>query len=181
MATFTPLLRPDKVGPDGRAPIYLAVRHAGKKRLVALNLRVRVRDWNVQRHEARKTEPEHNRVNDLLGQAVAAGRSALLDRQANREPITAEALAEDVRVQVSPPVGEPDNPHEAADFLAFYRSLIEGYVARGQTSTAKAHGTAIQRLAAFTGGRLWRATAAGPDALRNQGPEGLTCAGASTT
>lgn len=154
MATFTPLLRPDKVGPDGRAPIYLAVRHGGKKRLVALNLRVRVRDWNAQRHEARKTEPEHNRVNELLGQAVAAGRSALLDRQATREPITAEALAEDVRVQVSPPAGEPDDPQAAADFLAFYHSLIEGYTARGQTSTAKAHGTAVQRLAAFTSGQL---------------------------
>ena len=154
MATFTPLLRPDKAGPDGRAPIYLAVRHGGKKRLVALNLRVRVRDWNAQRHVVRKTEPEHNRINELLGQAVAAGRSALLDRQAKREPVTAEALAEDVRVQVSPPSGEPNDPREAADFLAFYRSLIEGYKARGQTSTAKAHGTAIQRLAAFTGGRL---------------------------
>lgn len=152
MATLTPLLRPDKVGPDGRAPIYLVIRHGGKKRLVALNLRVR--GWNAQHHEARKTEPGHNRVNELLGQAVAAGQSALLDRQAKREPVTAEALAEDVRVPVSPPAGEPDAPHEAADFLASSRSHIEGYKARGQTSTAKAHGAAIQRLSAFIGGRL---------------------------
>jgi hypothetical protein len=58
MATFTPLLRPDKVGPDGRAPLYLAVRHGGLMRMVALGPRVRPRDWNTDRHEARKGEPE---------------------------------------------------------------------------------------------------------------------------
>lgn len=154
MATFTPLLRPDKVGPDGRAPIFLAIRHGGKKRLVSLDLRVRVSDWNAKRHEARKTEPEHNRINDLLGQAVTAGRSALLDRQSSREPITAGALADDVRTYLEPMGGEPEGAAESTDFLAFYRSLIEEYKARGQVSTAKAHGTAIQRLTAFSGGRL---------------------------
>lgn len=150
MPTFVPLLRPDKVGPDGRAPLFLAVRHGGLKRMVALGVRVRPRDWNAGRHEVRKGEPESARLNEFVGQTVAAGRSALLDLQAAHELVTADALAAGVRARLAP--ARP--PPEPADFLSFYRSIVRGYHDHGQVSTAKAHGSALNRLDAFTGGRL---------------------------
>jgi integrase len=118
--------------------------------MVALGVRVRPRDWNADRHEVRKGEPDWARLNEFVGQTVAAGRSALLDLQAAREPVTADALADGVRARLTPAAP----PSEPADFLMFYRGVVRDYADHGQISTAKAHGSALNRLDAFTGGQL---------------------------
>lgn len=133
MATFIPTLRHDKVGKDGLAPLYVAVRHGGKKRLVALGARVRPKGWNENRKAVRKTEPDAEQVNDYLGQVVAEGGSEVARRTSAREPVTADSLADHLRAWTS---GAPTE--DAADFLRFFRRWVDGFAERGQPSTYKA-------------------------------------------
>src|SRR5690606_29039336 len=118
MATFTPTLRHDKVGQDGLAPLYVAVRHGGKKRLVALGSRVRPKGRNENREAVRKAEPDAEQINDLLSQAVAEGRSELARRTAARESVTADALAEHLRAWVDPDASSEEQ-EDGEDFLQF--------------------------------------------------------------
>jgi integrase len=150
MATFTLTLRHDKIGQDGLAPLYVAVRHGGKKRMVALGIRVRPKGWNENRKAVRKTEPDAEQLNDYLGQVVAEGRSEVARRTAAHEPVTADVLAEHLRAWTS---GSTDEK-QSDDFLAFFRRWVDGFSERGQPSTYKAYNTTCNRLTAWSKGRL---------------------------
>ena len=150
MATFTPTLRADKIGQDGLAPVYLAVRHADTKRMVALGFRVRPKGWNENKRAVRKTEPDATQVNDAIGQAVSEGRSEAARRTAAREPVSADALADHLRRWVS----GPDDEAQTENFLPFFRRWVDAFAERGQPSTYKAYHTTCNRLTKYARGRL---------------------------
>ena len=150
MATFVPVLRTDKKNKQGRAPIYVRVSAGQKIAYASLGIRIKTKDWNEQKNEVRKSEPEFRRLNDFLAKAVAAGRSAEMRRASEREEMTAKALAQDLRDWLEP----ESAPEEPDDFLAFFRRWVDAFAERGQPSTYKAYNTVCNRLTAFCGGRL---------------------------
>ena len=153
MATFIPVLRTDKTNKKGRAPIYVRVISGQDIAYVSLGVRIKPKDWNGQKAEVRKSEPEAKRLNDLVAQAVAAGRSAEMQRAAGREGVAAKALAGDLRAWLAPGASSK-GPGDAEDFLRFFRRWVDAFSERGQPSTYKAYNTACNRLTAFARGRL---------------------------
>ncbi len=151
MATFTPVLRTDKTNKKGLAPITIRVVSGQGLAYVSLGVRVKPKDWHEGKGEVRKSEREASRINDLVAGAVAAGRSAEVQRSAARETVTAKVLAGDVRQWLAPaPVEAEPEEH----FLTFFRRWVDGFAERGQPSTYKAYNTTCQRLTRYAKGRL---------------------------
>jgi integrase/recombinase XerD len=153
MATFVPMLRADKKNKKGQAPLYVRVISGQDVAYVSLGIRIRPKDWNEQKGEVRKSETEAKRLNDFVAQAVAAGRSAEMQRTAAREEVSAKALADDLRAWLAPEASSKQQD-AAEDFLRFFRQWVDGFSERGQPSTYKAYNTACNRLTAFARGRL---------------------------
>ncbi|WP_412068608.1 tyrosine-type recombinase/integrase [Rubrivirga sp. IMCC43871] len=151
MATFIPVLRADKTNKKGLAPVTVRVISGQDVAYVSLGVRIKPKDWNEAKGRVRKSEREASRINDLIAGAVAAGRSASVNRSAARDYVTAKALAGDVREWLAPAPIEPE-PEE--HFLTFFRRWVDGFAARGQPSTYKAYNTTCKRLTAYSKGRL---------------------------
>jgi len=136
--------KPDR---DNTLPLYIRIAHAGKDRYVALGLRVPADDWNPKRAEVRKTNAEHRRLNDLLGDrlrvATAAAEGAVVGGGRNVSPDRIKAAVE----AAIHPEAEPE-PEEAPGVVAIGRRVMEEKTAKGKHGTALVYGTAMNNLEA---------------------------------
>lgn len=145
MAKVSLSLWEDKRSPSHEAPVYVVVRHRGKRATVATGITLLPRDWNEGKQEVRKTQRHAAQLNGRLQQLVAEAQAAIAGTiAAGREPWPAV-----IKAHLEAYLGRDQVPEAPACFLAYGDALLESYKVRGQISTYKAYQTALKKLRAF--------------------------------
>lgn len=138
--------KPDKAG---TLPLYVRVAHGGVKRYVSLGLRVPERDWNPRKQEVRASNPRAAKLNKVLAERLSAAQDAALSVQASGRHFTAERVQEAVQAALNP---EPEPQPEAAAvplLFDYLNAALDGYLARGEVSTALAYRSGVRHLARY--------------------------------
>ena len=138
---------------DGTAPVYLTVRHSGKRALLPLahygvpNLRPR--DWKARTSSVRKTAPHA----DVVGARIAECLSTAEHVAVVVSPAPALVVRDAVRDRLDEDFGlgapEPEVEDAEPCFLAFCRDQVAGYAARGQVGTHDQYRAVVDKLEAY--------------------------------
>ena len=172
MAKASILLRPAEARDDGRAPLYLVIRHSDRRAvlsLVGLGIEpVRPSQWNARLGELRSGAPGRTAANDEIARVLRAAHAAINAAEKLRRETGAEInpaqLRDEVRDMVAPGHGgAPDEP--GVCFASYSREMVAGYEARGQYGTWESYRAALDKLLRYVdgapgpkapGGREWR-------------------------
>lgn len=123
---------------DGTAPVYLTVRHAGKRALLPLAPygvpNVKPKDWNAKRGSVRKTTDHWEGIGARIAEAVALAERLHVERVVPSAAALRDAMRAELDRRYRPDV-EPEPEAAPAGFLAFCRDQVAGYLARGQVGT----------------------------------------------
>ena len=97
MASIKLILRNDKVGKDGEAPLYLRLIKDRKTKFISLGVRLQPNEWDEDKQRVKKNHSNSARINALLAQKVAEaeGQVAVLERK--KSPPSAKKLKEAIK------------------------------------------------------------------------------------
>ena len=144
MARVTPVLWKQKKNKKGLIPIYLRIEANDKRRYVSLRTFIRESQWNDNTRRVRKSNKNHEAINNLIAQRIAEAEAEILKLRTEHEAITVDSLKDSLK----------DDVNDAGNFLAYADSIIQGYQQRGQLYTYKRYKTIIGKLRKFVGESL---------------------------
>lgn len=139
MATASILPLRHKATDEG-VPLYLAIRHEGKRSTMSLSIRVKETHWHDEKKEVRRSHPEHAQLNRMLQDWRAEAQTELTRRQAEGESLDPAKVKAALQ-------GEEDPAGRG--FVAFCEDKIEEYRRREQISTARTYRTAVNHLKTY--------------------------------
>jgi integrase/recombinase XerD len=77
MASIKLILRNDKVGKDGEAPLYIRLIKDRKTKFISLGVRLQPNEWDEDKQRVKKNHSNSARINALLAQKVAEAAKKL--------------------------------------------------------------------------------------------------------
>lgn len=91
MASIKLILRNDKVGKDGEAPLYLRLIKDRKTKFISLGVRLVPNEWDEDKQRVKKNHSNSARINALLAQKVAEAEGQVADLERKITAISKEA------------------------------------------------------------------------------------------
>ncbi|MFN6329722.1 MAG: Arm DNA-binding domain-containing protein, partial [Chitinophagales bacterium] len=79
MASIKLILRNDKVGKTGEAPLYLRLIKDRKTKFISLGVRLQPNEWDEDKQRVKKNHSNSARINALLAQKVAEAEGQVAD------------------------------------------------------------------------------------------------------
>ena len=145
MARVTPVLWTQKKNKKGLSPIYLRIEANNERGYLSLRTRIRESQWNDNTKRVRKSNNNHEAINNLITQRLAEAEAEMLRLQTDHLPINVKAIKD---------VLEWEANQESENFLAYADSVIEDFQRRGKLYTYKRYKSIIGKLRKFTGESL---------------------------
>jgi integrase len=142
MASIDVILRLEKAGRDGRAPIYLRIQARGQRRLVSLGEKVDPAAWDAVRGRVRSRHPDADLINVLIAERLSRVQDALYEARRGGQRASADRLKE---------AALTSGPDLSRDFLAFGQAFALEMEAKGQVYTAKRYRNVLAQLERFSG------------------------------
>lgn len=97
MASIKLILRLDKIGKDGEAPLYIRIIKDRKTKLISLEIRLNPSHWDEEKQLVKKNNKNSARINALLSQKVADAKGEVADLERMKRPTTARGLKEAIK------------------------------------------------------------------------------------
>lgn len=147
MARSSIVLREDRTGSDGTAPLYLRLSHGSTERYVSLRLRVKPRDWNDRRGEVRRSDPDFEEKNRAVQRAERVGESvvARVPELSLLAPVTAGRLRDEAKARLF-----PAEKRKAEGFLSYLARRV-AHEERRRVNTGRNYRGAYRRFAETVG------------------------------
>jgi integrase/recombinase XerD len=97
MASIKLILRNDKVGKDGEAPLYLRLIKDRKTKFISLGVRLVPNEWDEDKQRVKKNHSNSARINALLAQKVAEAEGQVADLERKKSQPSAKKLKEAIK------------------------------------------------------------------------------------
>ena len=97
MASIKLILRVDKIGKDGEAPLYIRVIKDRKTKLISLETKLKPSHWDEEQQLVKKKNKNSSRLNALISQKVADAKGEIADLDRLKRPTTAKGLKEAIK------------------------------------------------------------------------------------
>ena len=97
MASIKLILRNDKVGKDGEAPLYLRLIKDRKTKFISLGVRLQPNEWDEDKQRVKKNHSNSARINALLAQKVAEAEGQVADLERKKSQPSAKKLKEAIK------------------------------------------------------------------------------------
>lgn len=97
MASIKLILRVDKIGKDGEAPLYIRIIKDRKTKLISLDAKLKPIHWDEEKQVVRKSNKNSARINALISQKVADAKGEVADLERSKRPTTARGLKEAIK------------------------------------------------------------------------------------
>lgn len=136
-----PVLARHKVGPDGRAPVWLRLADGRSTAYVATGVRVRPSEWNARTGRVRRSHPDADRLNLLIERLEQEAERLLLEARLEGRDLEPRTLKMLLKGE-----GEAD-----ADFFAFARAEVGALREKGQAFLAEKYEVTVRKFARFLG------------------------------
>ena len=141
MASIKLILRTDKIGKTGEAPLYLRLIKDRKTKFITLGVSLKESEWDQDKQRVKKNHSNSARVNALLAQKVAEAEGEVADLERKKVPASAKKLKEAIK-------GKP-----ATNFFDYSYARCERIKGTVSTSTHKMYLSYIEKFEKFTGSR----------------------------
>jgi len=97
MASIKLILRNDKVGKTGEAPLYLRLIKDRKTKFISLGVRLQPNEWDEDKQRVKKNHSNSARINALLAQKVAEAEGQVADLERKKSQPSAKKLKEAIK------------------------------------------------------------------------------------
>lgn len=97
MASIKLILRTDKLGKDGEAPLYIRLIKDRKTKLISCEVKLKPSQWDDEKQIVRKSHKSSARINALISQKVADAKGEVADLERLKRPATAKGLKEAIQ------------------------------------------------------------------------------------
>ena len=97
MASIKLVLRQDKIGKDGEAPLYIRVIKDRKPKLISTGVKLKPSQWDEEKQIVRKNHRNSARVNAVISQKIADAKNEVADLERLKRPTTARRLKEAIQ------------------------------------------------------------------------------------
>lgn len=97
MASIKLILRDDKIGKTGDAPLYLRIIKDRKTKFISLGVRLLTNEWDEGKQRVKKNHPNSARINALLAQKVAEAEGQVADLERKNIQPSAKKLKEAIK------------------------------------------------------------------------------------
>jgi integrase/recombinase XerD len=97
MASIKLLLRHDKVGKTGDAPLYLRLIKDRQSRFISLGIQLKLSEWDGERQRVKRNHPHSARLNALLAQKIADAEGEIADSERKRTHTSGKKLMEAIK------------------------------------------------------------------------------------
>jgi site-specific recombinase XerD len=125
---------------DGSVPLYLVIQHQRQRSTLALPVRIKPGDWNPAKHEVRKSNRHHAKLNPYLKSILLKTEDAFVDAIVEGRSID---TAEIKRLVAG------DDKAGVPDFLEDFAARIEEFERRGQHGSVDAYRPALAKLSEY--------------------------------
>ncbi|MDZ7692341.1 MAG: site-specific integrase [Balneolaceae bacterium] len=121
-------------------PIYLRITHDRKSRLVNLDIRLPEADWNSERGEVRRSNPNYKWLNNFLKSKKAEAQQQVLKlRSASRNGVSVDKLKEAVE----------GNWQDLSDFFSFAEDILADFDKQNKYNRKRNYKVVIGRVREF--------------------------------
>ena len=137
MASIKLILRADKVGKTGEAPLFIRVIKDRKTKFISLGVRLHPNEWDEDKQRVKKNHSNSARINALLAHKVAEAEGQVADLERRNVQPSAKKLKEAIK-------GKP-----AVNFFEYAYSRCERIKANVSVRSYKSYLNYIKKFETF--------------------------------